>query len=307
MAGFYAFYPQAPRTPGASFELPADQAHHLVKVLRACQGQSLKVLRGDGTWAISTLTTVHKSPKACTVCACVQGNGQTAPAAFAVTLALGLPQPKALEALVRTGSELGLCGLVPLITRYSDPHYTHAAWDGQRLLTLAIEGCKQSGNPWLMTLEKPKKWVDWLDKLPILGSYEKESEGPTRLAPQRWVASLQGGTQPLLQALAQALGSPDGSVSAQSLLSAFSQGWPASAQAHSQASSCPQPLCRVLLLVGPEGDFSPQEYAAAQQAGFLPISLGSHVLRTPTAVLAALSIIQAAGAALLGQSPCHSF
>ncbi len=46
------------------------------------------------------------------------------------------------------------------------------------------------------------------------------------------------------------------------------------------------------LLIGPEGDFSPTETAAAIQAGFIPISLGSIVLRVETATLYALSALR---------------
>ncbi|MBC2606442.1 RsmE family RNA methyltransferase [Pelagicoccus albus] len=43
-------------------------------------------------------------------------------------------------------------------------------------------------------------------------------------------------------------------------------------------------------LIGPEGDFSPQEYEAARNAGFLPTTLGPHVMRSETAAAHALSI-----------------
>jgi 16S rRNA (uracil1498-N3)-methyltransferase len=42
-----------------------------------------------------------------------------------------------------------------------------------------------------------------------------------------------------------------------------------------------------LVLIGPEGDFSADEVAAAGQAGFKAVSLGAHRLRTETAALAA--------------------
>lgn len=45
-----------------------------------------------------------------------------------------------------------------------------------------------------------------------------------------------------------------------------------------------------LLLIGPEGDFTPAELAAALAHGFRPLSLGPLILRTETAALAALSI-----------------
>ena len=43
----------------------------------------------------------------------------------------------------------------------------------------------------------------------------------------------------------------------------------------------------VTVLIGPEGDFSKAEIAAAIQAGFVPISLGKNRLRTETAALVA--------------------
>ncbi|MBN2668675.1 MAG: 16S rRNA (uracil(1498)-N(3))-methyltransferase [Bacteroidales bacterium] len=44
----------------------------------------------------------------------------------------------------------------------------------------------------------------------------------------------------------------------------------------------------VLVLIGPEGDFTLEELAEAEQAGFLPLSLGSYRLRTETAGLVAV-------------------
>ena len=46
------------------------------------------------------------------------------------------------------------------------------------------------------------------------------------------------------------------------------------------------------LLIGPEGDFSPDETAAALAAGFLPVSLGTIVLRVETASLFCLSALR---------------
>lgn len=43
----------------------------------------------------------------------------------------------------------------------------------------------------------------------------------------------------------------------------------------------------VTLLIGPEGDFSPAEYTAAEQAGYVPTSLGPIILRVETAVFMA--------------------
>jgi 16S rRNA (uracil1498-N3)-methyltransferase len=47
----------------------------------------------------------------------------------------------------------------------------------------------------------------------------------------------------------------------------------------------------ILVLIGPEGDFSPDEITLAKQHGFQEISLGSSRLRTETAALAAVHTI----------------
>ncbi len=49
---------------------------------------------------------------------------------------------------------------------------------------------------------------------------------------------------------------------------------------------------KVTLLSGPEGGFSDIEREQAVAAGFIPVRLGARVLRTETAVLAALSAVQ---------------
>jgi 16S rRNA (uracil1498-N3)-methyltransferase len=49
---------------------------------------------------------------------------------------------------------------------------------------------------------------------------------------------------------------------------------------------------KIMVLIGPEGDFTPREVALAKEAGFLPVSLGSQVLRVDTAAIAVVSFIK---------------
>lgn len=51
---------------------------------------------------------------------------------------------------------------------------------------------------------------------------------------------------------------------------------------------------RVALLLGPEGGWTDEERRQTSDAGWLPCSLGSHILRAETAAISALAIIQAA-------------
>ncbi|MBI1192383.1 MAG: RsmE family RNA methyltransferase [Bacteroidetes bacterium] len=57
-----------------------------------------------------------------------------------------------------------------------------------------------------------------------------------------------------------------------------------------------QPGQPALLLVGPEGDFSPDEVALAESAGFVPVHLGASRLRTETAGVVAVHLLNLAGA-----------
>lgn len=52
------------------------------------------------------------------------------------------------------------------------------------------------------------------------------------------------------------------------------------------------PKTKVCLLIGPEGGFSDTEYEDVDMAGFEPVSLGPRILRTETAAVAALAILQ---------------
>ena len=48
---------------------------------------------------------------------------------------------------------------------------------------------------------------------------------------------------------------------------------------------------RVLILVGPEGDFTPAEVGLAKSHGCRPVTLGPIILRTETAAIYCLSIL----------------
>ncbi len=57
-------------------------------------------------------------------------------------------------------------------------------------------------------------------------------------------------------------------------------------------AAVPTPVSKVCLLIGPEGGFSDSEYDDAELAGFNAVSLGPRILRTETAAIAAITIVQ---------------
>lgn len=52
-----------------------------------------------------------------------------------------------------------------------------------------------------------------------------------------------------------------------------------------------KPHTNIRILIGPEGDFTPEEIALALQNGFIPVSLGATRLRTETAGIAAVHTV----------------
>jgi 16S rRNA (uracil1498-N3)-methyltransferase len=63
-------------------------------------------------------------------------------------------------------------------------------------------------------------------------------------------------------------------------------------QAEQSLHDLPADTRQITLLSGPEGGFSPQEREIAKAAGFVPVRMGARILRTETAVLAALVAVQ---------------
>ena len=59
-----------------------------------------------------------------------------------------------------------------------------------------------------------------------------------------------------------------------------------------QTVTLPKPCHSVAVLVGPEGGWSETETQLAMHAGYLPLQLGPRVLRTETAGLVALAVLQ---------------
>lgn len=65
-----------------------------------------------------------------------------------------------------------------------------------------------------------------------------------------------------------------------------------SPRANQRLAEIPSAVPPVTVLIGPEGGLSEDEQQGAQAAGFTPVRLGPRVLRTETAAMAALTILQ---------------
>lgn len=174
------------------------------------------------------------------------------PLRCAVTLAQALPKGGAMDDIIRHATELGATRIAPLSTERTQVHL-----DGDR-------SGKKIEKWRTVALEAAKQCgnpflpeIDAVKPLPLF-----LADSAVQIAQLKLVASLHPG--------------------ARSLRSTFAE--------FRALHGCPP--ANAIWLVGPEGDFSPREMALAANARFIPVTLGSLVLRCDTAATAALSLLR---------------
>ncbi len=232
--------------------LSAAEAHHALNVLRLKVGDTLNIFDGRGHEAQCTIAEIAKD----VVRLKMLTQSTTPPMPRRITLAQAIPK-KSMDLIVQKATELGVASIVPLVSDRSVVKLDEDSKKADRWRDIALEACKQCGNNWLPEIKAPQKTRDFLSSLP---------QHDLKL-----IASLQSDAKPLKSILSEAPTLQRSNVSRRSVAEADAP--------------------TVLLLIGPEGDFTPAELALAKSAGCLPLSLGPLVLRAETAAIYALSIL----------------
>ena len=231
--------------------LDEAESHHALNVLRLGVGEKLVVFNGQGTEA--TVQVAEGSTKR-EVRLTVLHKAKSAPLPCRITLAQAIPKGKNMDLIVQKATELGAAEIVPLLSERTVAKVDDgdpAAAKQAKWQATVIEAAKQCGQNWLPTVALPRTPKDFFASL---------GRGAFDLM---LIASLQHDSKHLRGLLEEyAAGHPAG-------------GRPASA----------------LILVGPEGDFTPAEIGLAKSAGCRPITLGPIVLRTETAAIYCLSVL----------------
>jgi 16S rRNA (uracil1498-N3)-methyltransferase len=170
-----------------------------------------------------------------------------------IVLGQAIPKGKNMDVIIEKATELGAVGIIPLISERTIVRLTpdEARDRREKWQRVAIEAAKQCGRNWLPEVRQP---------ITLKAYFESAEEFDLML-----VASLQPDARHLKVVL------------------------------HDLAGDHPLPhilrLRRVLVLIGPEGDFTPAEIALAKSAGCRPITLGPIILRTETAAIYCLSVL----------------
>jgi 16S rRNA (uracil1498-N3)-methyltransferase len=185
---------------------------------------------------------------------------RTGPVRARLTLAQAIPKGKNMDSIVQKAVEIGAAEIFPLLS-------------ARTVVQLDEESALQKQSKWqTVALEAAKQCgQNWLPEVHQPSSpdafFRERAADREEL---RLVGSLQPGAMHLKKILAE--------------------------YAQTHHGSRPQ---RVLMLIGPEGDFTPAEIALARSHGCLPITLGPIILRVETAAIYCLSILSYE---LLGES-----
>ena len=237
------FYADLALLPGTSISLPDATARH-VQVLRLQPGDHITLFNGqsgpEGEFD-ATITRMGRSDVDVTVGAFTATQRE---ATRQIHLAVGMPANERMDWLVEKATELGVVSIQPLMAERSVLRLSGeragkklAHWRG-----IAIAACEQCGRNRVPVIHEATSLSQWL-----------KSTAQQAITSQRLLLSLQGGTQPLAQAVDITDSTP------------------------------------LLFLSGPEGGLSLGEEAAAMASGFKPITLGPRVLRAETAPLVVLA------------------
>ncbi len=219
--------------------LTGEEAHHLARVLRVKEGESILCLDGRGRQASGKVSRLSAREVVLSL-----GSPATAvPEIPAITLAAAIPGQGKVEEIINQAVQLGVSGFIPMLTQRTEFRLSGDRLQAKqrRFLQVAVEAMKQSGALFLPVVAPVTTWAECLAGF---------SQYDLAL-----IASLQGPYPPLKPML---------------------------------SSIKPR---RILILIGPEGDFTLEEVDQAVAAGARCFSLGPLVLRCETAAIAAVSIV----------------
>jgi 16S rRNA (uracil1498-N3)-methyltransferase len=254
-----------------SASLRNEAAEHLGRVLRAEPGQLYELSDGQRVWLarVEHVAVSKRGPSRIDF-ALVEPI-QTAEPAFRTELLISIVKFDRFEWCLEKATELGVAEIVPLAAARTDKALIAAAakrserWN--RILMESAQQSRRLSPPILHAALPPDKaFAQSSASLKVLLSERREAKSLRKLLDQ------------------------DSLSVAQALLPAQRNEGPVRFSSVTDAKTQATPT--ISLAVGPEGGWTEDEITSARAAGFLEASLGENILRTETAVIASLAVVQ---------------
>tara|TARA_Y100000588_G_scaffold388320_1_gene488250 strand:- start:639 stop:1376 length:738 start_codon:yes stop_codon:yes gene_type:complete len=147
--------------------LQGEESRHLSRVLRVGRGSHVEILNGFG--AILRTEVVEVNRRIVTLKILETVEVEKPPITFEI--GVSLPKGGRMDAIVRQLTELGVSFVSPLFSEHGDVVNVEHRVDAKmgKWSRIATEACKQSGNPWLPVIRKPRPFSQWVQELPVDG------------------------------------------------------------------------------------------------------------------------------------------
>ncbi len=257
--------------------ITGDQARYLSLVLRVKPGDQLIVFDGSGFKYDCTILKSHKKE---IVAEKIKKEPYSVESPISITLAQGIAKGEKMDLIIQKSTELGVRKVVPLITEHSDVRHTEKL---QRWRKIALSASQQSGRDKIPEIMEPVEFREFLNNLPASRCNASRQQEPS-------LFSKEGNTP--LTPLYRGEYSPPLKKGDEGGFSRIIFSEEHKERNLKKILTDIKDVKNITLLIGPEGGFSKDEVTGAVEKGFIKASLGPRILRTETAPLAALSIIQ---------------
>ena len=136
--------------------LTGDEARHLREVLRLKVGDEVFVFDGVGKEFRCTIESARRDEALLSGCEEVAPKCPESP--LTLTLAVALLKGEKFDLVVQKATELGVTGVVPVMTRYADIHLRDAS-DAEKRVTrwrrIGVEAAKQCGRAFVPSIFLP--------------------------------------------------------------------------------------------------------------------------------------------------------
>ncbi len=161
MPDFRVFCAPPSREP-AEIVLDETEAHHLVSVNRAREGDTVVVFDGAGHEWICELVAIGKRDARLKV----RFPQQIKPLPYAVTLGQALPKGKYMDAIVRKATEIGVSGIVPLVSERTEVQLEADREENklEKWRAAAVEAAKQCGNAFLPEIQPVQRAATFMEE-----------------------------------------------------------------------------------------------------------------------------------------------
>jgi 16S rRNA (uracil1498-N3)-methyltransferase len=154
-------YLDAELIPGSLLQLPPDTASHLVKVLRARDGDELILFNGSGREFAGSIEGVRGSRVAAQVGEALEVDRESP---LAITLVQCVPRGDRMDFIVQKATELGVARIVPVLSQRSVVHLDHKQSESKlaHWRAVAVSACEQCGRNRLPQIDSPQPLIKYL-------------------------------------------------------------------------------------------------------------------------------------------------